>query len=98
MHCQCRAGADLSLRPGVKGRGDCLLQPRPAEVREPRSRLPEQTTAGHQAGEPPYGQAVQPREWFTVSVRTAIEVCKHVIAGDVVQYRMNNEIGAIVKK
>ncbi len=44
------------------------------------------------------GKVYEPQEWFIVSVRTAVEVCKHIIAGDIMKYRMNSVTGEIVKK
>ena len=44
------------------------------------------------------GIAYEPKEWFTVSAQTALEVCKHIIDGDIQYYRMNNTTGQIIKK
>ncbi|MCR5259848.1 MAG: GIY-YIG nuclease family protein, partial [Desulfovibrio sp.] len=44
------------------------------------------------------GKVYEPKEWFTVSVQTAIDVCQHIVDGDISLYRMNNVTGEIVKK
>ena len=44
------------------------------------------------------GKVYEPKEWFKVSVQTAIDVCRHIVDGDISLYRMNNVTGEIVKK
>nr|MCR5259974.1 GIY-YIG nuclease family protein [Desulfovibrio sp.] len=44
------------------------------------------------------GKVYEPKEWFTASVQTAIDVCRHIVNGDISLYRMNNVTGEIVKK
>nr|MCR5257769.1 GIY-YIG nuclease family protein [Desulfovibrio sp.] len=44
------------------------------------------------------GKVYEPKEWFTVSFQTAIDVCRHIVDGDISLYRMNNVTGEIVKK
>jgi len=44
------------------------------------------------------GKPYRPEEWFAVSVETAVEVCNRIIDGTIVQYRMDNTTGGIVKK
>ena len=44
------------------------------------------------------GKPYHPEEWFAVSVETAVEVCNRIIDGTIVQYRMDNTKGVIVKK
>jgi hypothetical protein len=44
------------------------------------------------------GKPYHPEEWFSVSVETAVEVCNRIIDGTIVQYRMDNTTGVIVKK
>ena len=44
------------------------------------------------------GKPYHPEEWFAVSVETAVEVCNRIIDGTIVQYRMDNTTGGIVKK
>ena len=44
------------------------------------------------------GKPYHPEEWFAVSVETAVEVCNRIIDGTIVQYRMDNTAGVIVKK
>ncbi len=44
------------------------------------------------------GHSYRPEEWFTVDARTAMEICKRIIDGSIVQYRMDNVSGKIVKK
>ncbi len=44
------------------------------------------------------GQVSHPREWFTVDYKTAIEVCKLIVSGEITQYRMDDAQGRLVKK
>jgi len=44
------------------------------------------------------GKAYHPREWFSVPLDTAREVVKRIIDGSIVQYRMDNTTGRLVKK
>ena len=44
------------------------------------------------------GQISHPREWFTVDYKTAIEVCKLIVSGEITQYRMDDAQGRLVKK
>lgn len=44
------------------------------------------------------GKTYQPEEWFMVTPKTAVEVCRRIIDGSIVQYRMDNTTGRIVKK
>lgn len=44
------------------------------------------------------GKDYHPREWFSVPLDTAREVVKRIIDGSIVQYRMDNTTGRIVKK
>ncbi len=44
------------------------------------------------------GKTYSPREWFSVSLDTAREVVKRIIDGSIVQYRMNNTTGRLVRK
>lgn len=44
------------------------------------------------------GRTYQPEEWFTVTPKTAMEVCRRIIDGSIVRYRMDNTTGKIVKK
>ncbi len=44
------------------------------------------------------GTVYEPKEWFTVSPQTAVDVCRHIIDGDILLYRMNNVTGEMVKK
>lgn len=44
------------------------------------------------------GKKYQPKEWFTVDVDTAVQVCKHIIDGTIKEYRMDNTRGVLVKK
>lgn len=44
------------------------------------------------------GNQYRPREWFAVSLEVAREVIGRIIDGTIVQYRMNNTTGQILKK
>ncbi len=44
------------------------------------------------------GKTYRPKEWFTVDVETAVEICRHIVAGDIGQYRMDDTTGEMVKK
>ncbi|MBE0464860.1 GIY-YIG nuclease family protein [Halomonas colorata] len=44
------------------------------------------------------GKEYHPREWFSVPLDTAREVVKRIIDGSIVQYRMDNTTGRLVKK
>ncbi|MBF24212.1 MAG: hypothetical protein CML18_11690 [Pusillimonas sp.] len=44
------------------------------------------------------GQAYKPKEWFSVPLDTAREVVKRITDGSIVQYRMDNTTGRLVKK
>jgi hypothetical protein len=44
------------------------------------------------------GRAYHPNEWFIVDLDTAKEVAKKIIDGSIVQYRMDNTVGKLVKK
>ncbi|CAM5208925.1 hypothetical protein OURE66S_01860 [Oligella ureolytica] len=44
------------------------------------------------------GKAYNPDEWFSVPLDTAREVVRRIIDGSIVQYRMDNTTGRIVKK
>ena len=44
------------------------------------------------------GRAYHPNEWFMVELDTAKEVAKRIIDGSIVQYRMNNTTGKLIKK
>lgn len=44
------------------------------------------------------GKPYHPKEWFAVDLETAVEVCNRIVDGTIVQYRMDNTSGAIVKK
>lgn len=44
------------------------------------------------------GKKYKPQEWFEVPLDTAREVIKRIIDGTIVQYRMDNTTGKIVKK
>lgn len=41
------------------------------------------------------GEPYQPKEWFNVDLETALAVCKHIVAGDIMQYRMDNTTGKL---
>lgn len=44
------------------------------------------------------GTQYHPEEWFSVDVETALEVCEKIIDGTIVQYRMDNVMGRMVRK
>jgi len=44
------------------------------------------------------GKPYKPREWFSVRLDTAREVVRRIIDGSIVQYRMDNTTGRLVKK
>jgi hypothetical protein len=44
------------------------------------------------------GKNYRPREWFAVSLEVAREVINRIIDGTIVQYRMDNTTGKIIKK
>ena len=44
------------------------------------------------------GKPYRPKEWFSVCVETAVEICNRIIDGTIVKYRMDNTAGTIVKK
>ncbi|MGP9772142.1 GIY-YIG nuclease family protein [Halomonas citrativorans] len=44
------------------------------------------------------GKEYHPREWFSVPLDTAREVVKRIIDGSIVQYRMDNTTGRLLKK
>ena len=44
------------------------------------------------------GITYRPREWFSVALDTAREVVRRIIDGSIVQYRMDNTTGRLVKK
>lgn len=41
------------------------------------------------------GVAYKPTEWFMVDRDTAIAVAEHIVAGDIMNYRMDNTTGQI---
>lgn len=43
------------------------------------------------------GVAYKPTEWFMVDRDTAIAVVEHIVAGDIMNYRMDNTTGRIKK-
>ncbi len=42
------------------------------------------------------GKTVEAREWFRIDVQTAIEVCQHIVKGDIHKYRMDAVNGILV--
>lgn len=44
------------------------------------------------------GKDYHPKEWFSVPLDTAREVVKHIIKGTIVEYRIDNTTGRLVKK
>lgn len=44
------------------------------------------------------GRIYRPKEWFTVTLETSIEVVERIIDGSIVGYRMDNTTNRIVKK
>ena len=44
------------------------------------------------------GKIVEAREWFRIDVKTAIEVCQHIIKGDIHQYRIDKVNGILVER
>ena len=44
------------------------------------------------------GTQYHPEEWFAVDMETAVLICELIIDGTIVQYRMDNVAGKIVKK
>ncbi len=44
------------------------------------------------------GKTYHPKEWFSVSLDTARDVVKRIIDGSIVDYRMDNTMGRLVKK
>ncbi len=44
------------------------------------------------------GKKYKPQEWFQVPLETAREVIKRIIDGTIIQYRMDNTTGKIIKK
>lgn len=44
------------------------------------------------------GKAYKPNEWFSVPLDTAREVVRRIIDGSIVQYRMDNTTGRLVRK
>ncbi|MBO4793673.1 MAG: GIY-YIG nuclease family protein [Deltaproteobacteria bacterium] len=44
------------------------------------------------------GQSYHPEEWFTVDAQTALEICRRILDGSIVYYRMDNVSGKIVRK
>src|SRR5690606_26612280 len=44
------------------------------------------------------GITYRPREWFSVGLDTAREVVRRIIDGSIVQYRMDNTMGRLLKK
>lgn len=43
------------------------------------------------------GKPYRPTEWFSVDLQTAIAVAEHIVAGDIMKYRMDNTTGRIKK-
>lgn len=44
------------------------------------------------------GVPYHPTEWFAVDRDTAIDVAKHIVAGDIMEYRMDNTTGRLKRK
>lgn len=44
------------------------------------------------------GNVYEPKEWFCVCKETAVEICRHIVAGDIGQYRMDDTTGELIKK
>ena len=44
------------------------------------------------------GKAYRPREWFSVPLKTAVEVIERIVDGSIVNYRIDSTIGELVKK
>lgn len=44
------------------------------------------------------GKRYRPREWFAITLDVAREAISKIIDGSIVQYRMDNTTGLIVKK
>ncbi|MGO2133641.1 MAG: GIY-YIG nuclease family protein [Halomonas sp.] len=44
------------------------------------------------------GNTYRPKEWFDVELDTAREVVKRIVDGTIVQYRMDNTVGRLVRK
>ena len=43
------------------------------------------------------GKPYKPSEWFAVDRETAVAVAEHIVAGDIMNYRMDNTTGRIKK-
>lgn len=43
------------------------------------------------------GKPYKPSEWFAVDRETAVAVAEHIVAGDIMHYRMDNTTGRIKK-
>lgn len=44
------------------------------------------------------GAAYRPREWFTVSWRVAAEICRHIVIGDIGEWRLDNANGRLARR
>lgn len=44
------------------------------------------------------GKAYHPKEWFSVSLGTAMDVVRKIIDGNITKYRMDNTTGRLIKK
>ena len=44
------------------------------------------------------GAAYRPREWFTVNWRVAAEICRHIVMGDIGEWRLDNANGRLVRR
>lgn len=44
------------------------------------------------------GKPYRPKEWFSVSLETALETVHLIVSGEIIQYRMDNTTGRLVKK
>jgi hypothetical protein len=44
------------------------------------------------------GQKYRPQEWFSVPLDSAREVIRRIIDGTIIQYRIDNTTGKIIKK
>ncbi len=44
------------------------------------------------------GRVYEPKEWFTINAQTAVDICKHIVAGDIAKYRMNDVTCELIYK
>lgn len=45
-----------------------------------------------------FGESYEPKEWYTVDAKTAIDVCRHILAKDLHKYRFDSVNGVLVRR